>query len=115
MFINLQSKLNLNRNTVMEVKKTPKANLENKKLLFKEIGLILALLFVLAGFEYKSKDRNISDLANDTAVFIEEENIPITTETPPPPPEMPKIPVVSDEIVIVDDYIEITTDLIISN
>lgn len=114
MFINLQSKLNLNRNTVMEVKKTPKANLENKKLLFKEIGLILALLIVLAGFEYKSKDRNISDLANDTAVFIEEENIPITTETPPPPPEMPKIPVVSDEIVIVDDNIEITTDLKIS-
>ena len=36
-----------------------------------------------------------------------EEMIPITFDTPPPPPEMPKIPVLSDQIDIVDDDIEI--------
>ncbi len=98
----------------MEVKKTPKANLEGKKLLFREVGLIITLLLVLAGFEYKTYDKSISELAGNTAALVEDEMIPITNETPPPPPEMPKIPVVSDEIIIVDDDMKITTDLIIS-
>ncbi|MDD2584256.1 MAG: energy transducer TonB [Bacteroidales bacterium] len=98
----------------MEVKKTPKANLESKKLLFKEIGLIITLLIILASFEYKTYEKNISTLSDDNVVIIEEEMIPITNETPPPPPEMPKIPVVSDDIIIVDDDVEITTDLVIN-
>ncbi|HCT95059.1 MAG: hypothetical protein A2X19_09855 [Bacteroidetes bacterium GWE2_39_28] len=98
----------------MEVKKTPKANLENKKMLFREIGLIITLLLVLGGFEYKTYEKSISELGGNNAALVEDEMIPITNETPPPPPEMPKIPVVSDEIVIVDDDMKITTDLIIS-
>lgn len=98
----------------MEVKKTPKADLESKKVLFREIGLVVALLIVLASFEYKTYEKNISTLDSDNAVIIEEEMIPITNETPPPPPEMPKIPVVSDDIIIVDDDIKITTDLVIN-
>ena len=98
----------------MEVKKTPKADLESKKLLLREIGLILTLLLVLGGFEYKTYDKSFSGLGDGTAVMIEEEQIPHTMETPPPPPEMPKIPVVSDDIIIVDDDIQITTDLIIN-
>lgn len=98
----------------MEVKKTPKANLESKKLLFREIGLIITLLIVLAGFEYKTYEKSLSDLGDNNAALVEEEMVPITNETPPPPPEMPKIPVVSDEIIIVDDDMKITTDLIIS-
>lgn len=98
----------------MEVKKTPKANLESKKLFFREIALIITLLIILVSFEYKTYEKSISTLASDNAVIIEEEMTPITTETPPPPPEMPKIPVVSDDIIIVDDDVEIKTDLIIN-
>ncbi len=98
----------------MEVKKTPKADLENKKILLREVGLILALLLVLAGFEYKTYEKNLSELGDSSAAMIEDEMIPITNETPPPPPEMPKIPVVSDEIIIVDDDMKITTDLMIN-
>jgi periplasmic protein TonB len=98
----------------MEVKKTPKADLENKKLLLREIGLIITLLLVLGGFEYKTYEKSQSTLAGDTAAVFEDEQVPITTETPPPPPEMPKIPVVSDDIIIVDDDIKITTDLLIN-
>ncbi len=98
----------------MEVKKSPKVNLENKKLLFREIGLVIALLVVLASFEYKTKEKNISTLTSEQAVIVEQEMIPITRETPPPPPEQPKVPVVSDEIIVVDDDIEITTELIIN-
>jgi len=98
----------------MEIKKTPKANLESKKFLFREIGLVFTLLFVLLAFEWKSSDKSVSSLANTNAAIMEEDAIPVTNETPPPPPEMPKIPVVSDIIEIVDDNMKISNDLIIN-
>lgn len=98
----------------MEIKKTAKANLENKKFLFREIGLVFTLLFVLLAFEWKSSDKSVSSLANTNAAIMEEDAIPVTNETPPPPPEMPKIPVVSDIIEIVDDNMKISNDLIIN-
>ncbi len=98
----------------MEVKKTPKADLENKKILLREVGLILALLLVLAGFEYKTYEKSLSELGDSNSAMIEDQQVPITLETPPPPPDMPKIPVVSDEIIIVDDDMKITTDLMIN-
>jgi protein TonB len=72
------------------------------------------LLIVLAGFEYKTYEKSLSELGGNNAALVEDEMIPITNETPPPPPEMPKIPIVSDEIIIVDDDMKITSDLIIS-
>lgn len=98
----------------MEVKKSPKANLENKKLLFREIGLMVSLLVVLLAFEYKSYDKVALTMQEGTAVEIEVENIPITTEAPPPPPEAPKIPILSDQLDIVDDDIAVDDDLFIS-
>ena len=95
----------------MEIKKSEKANLENKKLLFLEIGLIITLAIVWGAFEWTSKETNVSVLEDTTEVMIEEEIIPITQETPPPPPSAPKIPVLSDQIDIVDDEIEVNDDL----
>ena len=95
----------------MEIKKSEKANLENKKLLFLEIGLVISLGITLFAFEWTSKETNVSTLADDTSIAIEEEIIPITQETPPPPPAAPKIPVLSDQIDIVDDEIEIEDDM----
>ena len=86
---------------------------ENKRVLFIEIGLIFALLVVLAAFEYKTYDKDVSMLTSDIQQIIEEEQIPITMETPPPPPEMPKAPVLSDAIEIVDDDITIEEDIFI--
>lgn len=98
----------------MEIKKSPKANLEKKKGLFLEIGLIAALLVVILAFEWQTKEKEEMTFATETAVEIEVENIPITTETPPPPPEQPKIPVLSDQIDIVDDDIVVNDDLFLS-
>ncbi|MFA5301375.1 MAG: energy transducer TonB [Bacteroidales bacterium] len=97
----------------METKKSSKANLENKRVLFIEVGLIFALLVVLAAFEYRTYDKDVSMLTADIQQIIEEEQIPITMETPPPPPEMPKAPVLSDAIEIVDDDITIEEDIFI--
>ena len=95
----------------MEIKKSEKANLENKKLLFIEIGLIISLAITYVAFEWTSTETNVSTLEAEAEVVLEEEIIPITQETPPPPPAAPKIPVLSDQIDIVDDEIEIDDDM----
>ena len=95
----------------MEIKKSEKANLENKKLLFLEIGLIVSLLIVYVAFEWTSKETNTSLLEDNTQVLVEEEIISTNMDTPPPPPAAPKIPVLSDQIDIVDDEIELEDDM----
>ncbi|MCD8208598.1 MAG: energy transducer TonB [Bacteroidales bacterium] len=98
----------------MEIKKTPKASLENKKLLFVEIGLVVALGIMFAAFEMGSKEKAAPVFLTDTSVVEMEEIIPITQETPPPPPEVPQIPVLSDEIQIVDDEVIVDDDLFLN-
>ncbi|MFA5324589.1 MAG: energy transducer TonB [Bacteroidales bacterium] len=96
----------------MEIKKSPKADLKNKQVLFSEIGLVLVLGAVLLAFEWSTKESKDSSSMNSAAVEIEEEIIPITNQQPELPPEMPKIPVLSDQIDIVDDNIEVDDNLL---
>ncbi len=92
----------------MEIKKSPKASLENKRLLFVEIGLIVALGLVYIAFNWSSRETKVEQLANNNQVVEVEDMVPITQETPPPPPELaPPIVMVSDNIDIVDDNIKI--------
>ena len=95
----------------MELKKSEIANLENKKLLFVEIGLIISLLITYIAFEWTTKETNTAVLEDNTEILVEEEIISTNMETPPPPPAAPKIPVLSDQIDIVDDEIEIEDDM----
>lgn len=95
----------------MEIKKSEKASLENKRLLFVEIGFVVALLAVLLAFEWSSKEKADTSLLAENKELIEEEIIPITQETPPPPPEMAKIPILSDRIDIIDDDVKINDNI----
>ena len=95
----------------MEVKKSPKASLENKRFLFTEIGFVIALLAVLFAFDYSSKEKKVATLETETAAVEVEDMIPITQETPPPPEAAPKIPILSDQIDVVDDNIKIDDNL----
>lgn len=96
----------------MEVKKSPKADLKNRKLLFIEIGFVVSLLIVLFAFEWTTKEKKESVMQAESTEIIEEEIIPITQDTPPPPPETPQMPVMSDLIEIVDDDIVVENDII---
>ena len=96
----------------MEIKKSERASLENKRLLFVEIGMVLALGTVLFAFEFSSKDKKASALDAGPQEIIEEEMVPITQETPPPPPEAPQIPILSDQIDIVEDDIKIEDNIL---
>lgn len=96
----------------MEIKKSEKASLENKRLLFVEIGFVASLLLVYGAFNYTSKEGSGSSAFDDVVEAVaEEEIIPITQETPPPPPETPKIPVLSDQIDIIDDDIQVDDNM----
>lgn len=91
----------------MEEKKSPKANLENKKLMFTQIGLIISLLIAWLAFEHKSYDKREIDpsLLRQTEV-IEEDMVEITKqeEPKPQPVEMPKQ---TTQLEIVEDDVEV--------
>ena len=73
----------------MEVKKSPQADLENKKNIFLEIGLMLALGTILFAFEWKVSGRQPADFVTVSEIPTEIEMVPITMMhqiTPPPPP-----------------------------
>lgn len=66
----------------MEKKKTCKADLETKRLLFVEIGLVVALAVVYGAFEYSTAEITTAELVDTSAVFDEDFIIPTTFETP---------------------------------
>ncbi len=95
----------------MEVKKSPKADLENKRNTFLLLGLVVALGITLVAFEWNTKPTKASDLGQIQTQEVEEEIIPITREQevkPPPPPPPPKVVEVLN---IVDDDVEIEDEL----
>ena len=94
----------------MEIKKSEKASLENKRLLFTEVGLITALLVVLAGFESSTRAREVALLQGNTIIPDEDDVLAVTLETPPPAPEVPALPMLSDELEIVDDNVLVDMD-----
>ena len=66
----------------MEVKKSPKASLENKRLLFTEIGLVVALLVVYLAFNWSSRDAKVAVLEDTTQALVEDEMIAIQDNLP---------------------------------
>lgn len=98
----------------MEKKKSERADLQNKRVLFTEIGLIVALAIVYFVFDHKTTEVETAMLEDNGMMAEVEDMIAITYDTPPPPPEMPKIPVLSDQIEIVEDDIMVDDDLFIN-
>lgn len=94
----------------MEVKKSDKANLENKKGLFLQIGYVVVLGLVLLAFEWTSKPADLGDLGALEDMNLEEEVIPITRQQnePPPPPPPPQQ---TEVINIVQNDVEIEDEL----
>ena len=78
----------------MEVKKSPKADLEGKKTTNLLIGAIMTLAILFIGFEWSERDKKVTTDSGIVDVEFEEEIIPITEQEQPqqapPPPEAPK-------------------------
>jgi len=96
----------------MEVKKSQKADLENKRGLFLEIGLALTLAIVFLAFEWRVDTSEATVLEAEQEIQAEEEIIPITRQEPvKPPPPPPPAPKVADVLNIVDNDEEIEDEL----
>lgn len=92
----------------MEIKKTSKASLENKKSSWLLVGYVIVLVFMFVAFEWSKRDVRIDMSGAITEnVFEQEIEIPITEQpglVAPPPPQAPAIAEVFAEVLtIVDD------------
>lgn len=78
----------------MEVKKTPRADLENKKSIFCLLGLVVALGFLYIVFEWTEAGVKAYEVTQATEDAAEEEEIMNTFQdnTPPPPPPPQEAP-----------------------
>jgi protein TonB len=100
----------------MELKKSDKANLNKSRVLYIEIGLLLALGVSLLAFEWQTSPKEDKKIDGPAIESIEEEQVaPTRQEEPPPPaPEPPKVTdfleIMSDDVKI-DTHIEINTDV----
>ncbi len=92
----------------MEIKKSPKADLEGKKATGRLVGFILILAVVFVAFEWTKYDVVFTADSGIAEVPFEEEMVPITEmEEPkqaPPPPEAPKV---EEVLQIADDKADI--------
>lgn len=101
----------------MEVKKTPKANLENKKTLFLEIGLCVSLLAMIIVFGISQNEKKIQDYAVEEE-FIQVEQVEITRQDqnqPSVPTPAQALSVLSDAIKIVDNDTKIETQMVFAD
>lgn len=100
----------------MEIKKSPKADLESKKLTFTLIGLVVTLFIVWRVFEYKSYDKQTLDNLQVSVEVIEEEMVEITkqeqpkVQPPQPKPQVTQIQVVEDDVEV-EDEIDINAEV----
>lgn len=99
----------------MEAKKSDKANLEDKRGLFLQIGLVVALGAILYAFEWTSRPNIDLEMFATSDAAIEEEIVPITRQqvqvTPPPPPQVINtINIVEDNTTLEDEFIALDAD-----
>lgn len=96
----------------MEIKKTPKADLQNKRTLLLEIGLVVSLFLVILAFWYTPKEHKIEKLDLQTAI-VEEQIVEITRQDQKPPeaPKKVEVKVIADLLQVVTNDTKITTEV----
>ena len=99
----------------METKKSKKADLEGYKGIFVEVGLIISLAFLIVAFNWSSSTE-VAAVFQEVVQAVEEEvDVPITEEFTPPPPAEVEVPVVSDEMILVDNSMDIQSTNLFSS
>ncbi len=92
----------------MEVKKSPKADLERGKGLNTLMGFVVGLAIVFVGFEWSTRDVMVVKESDQVQDIIAEEEVEITRpENTPPPPPPPPAPVVTEVLNVVEDDVEL--------
>lgn len=99
----------------MELKKSPKADLENKRSIFLEIGIIVALAVCIGIFSWSQKER-VVEIVEQAPVVVETEMTEVTVQEDkrPPAPMKTQAVVLSDLLNVVknDAKIEQTLNIL---
>lgn len=101
----------------MEVKKSQKADLQNKRSLFLEIGLCVSLLLMILVFGLSQDEKVIKDVSVEEE-FVQVEQIEITRQEqnmPQTPTPAQALSVLSDAIKIVDNDTKIETTMVFAD
>jgi len=98
----------------MEIKKSPKANLEDKRLTGLLLGLVVVLAVLFVAFEWSQRDVKI-DLSNVTRDVITEEEMEITIQEEKPAPPPPPAPTMSEELKIIENDADVEETVIESS
>ncbi len=97
----------------MKTKKSANANLETRRSVFRQMGLLFALGFLFIAFEYASTDVVYSSFEPTHEIVVEPDQVPVTKaeqpKLPPPPIFIHQILVINDDVPVPDD--EIIIDL----
>ncbi len=91
----------------MEEKKSPKANLENKKLMFMQIGMIISLLVAWLAFEHKNYDKREIDESLLNREIVEDLEMTEITKQEEPKPQPVELPKQTTQLEIVQDDVEV--------
>ena len=91
----------------MELKKSPKVNLEKRKGLYLQVGLVVALSLMLIGFEWTKAPNEGDDTEMVREIQFEDEMMQITRREEPKPEPKPEQPKVAEVLDIVEDDVEI--------
>ena len=96
----------------MEIKKSPKADLKNKRGLLLEIGLVVSLLLVIGAFSYTPEEKRIEKV-DLQAPIVEEQIVEITRQDQKPPetPRKVEVKVIADLLQVVTNDTKITTEV----
>ena len=92
----------------METKKSKRADLEKKRLMFTQIGLIVSLALAWMVFETKSYGNQEIRTFDGTTEAIPDDLVPVTVQEKPQPIEKPKV---VNMIAVVDNNEEIESEI----
>lgn len=99
----------------MELKKNEKVNLEKRKGVFFQLGLVITLSLILIGFEWTSSGLSKNQFDIGEGDVIDEEIIPVTRQEKPEPKTLPKPPKVTEVLTIVENDVFIENELILDD
>ena len=92
-------------------RKTTHADLERKRSIFFELGIMISLGIVLFLMELNFKSVSKTEMHDSVEVIPEQEMVPITRQEQSLPPPPPKMNVAMDILKIVDDDVNIEEEL----
>ena len=92
----------------MQLKKSPKASLEDKQFTYVLMGLVLVLSICYVAFEWTEKEVTKYEVTDTDFFFEEEIDIQQTTQETPPPPPPPAVQEV-EVLNVVEDDVEVET------